>query len=34
MITIYLAISNPETLVKDATSHAPSAHGTSISRQV
>lgn len=34
MITIYLAISNPATLVNDATSQAPAAHGIAISRQV
>jgi len=34
MITIYLAINNPDSLVDDARSNAPAAHGTAISRLV
>lgn len=34
LITVYLAINNPETLVDDATSQAPAAQEPVISRQV
>ena len=34
MITIYLAINNPDALVNDATSRAPVAHGIAANRQV
>lgn len=34
LFTIYLAINNPDTLVNDATSRVPAAHGIAASRQV